>query len=104
MRILLSCSIGLVLFVTTFVGSVVVRDAYEEGWLKENVVRIQPGMPESELIEILGKPTSYHMSDEPGTYWCYGSNSFNTSEEYCDKVMVLMGSNNRVIEVGAIVP
>jgi hypothetical protein len=98
MRVL-SGILGLTIFCLTFLGSVHVRDSYHEEWLKTNILQVQPGMTEREVIQILGKPTSYHMSDEPGTNWCYGSDSFNTYEAYCGKVALLMGSNNRVITI-----
>jgi len=95
---------GFVLFLITFIGSVQVRDSIHESWIKSQVRQVGTGMTKQEVIKILGQPTSYHMSDEPGTYWCYGSDSFNSYEEYCGKVMLFMGSDDRVVRVGEIIP
>ena len=104
MKLILRYIAGFVLFLITFIGSIQVRDCLYESWIKSQVRQVETGMARHEVIKILGRPTSYHMSDEPGTYWCYGSNSFNSYEEYCGKVMLLMGSDNRVIRVGEILP
>ncbi len=103
-KLILKCTVGFLLFLTTFVGSVEIRDRAYEAWVKNQVARVVPGMTDKQVISIIGKPTSYHMSDEPGSYWCYGSNSFNSYEEYCGKVMLLMGTDNRVIRVGEVIP
>lgn len=60
-------------------------------------------MPKQEVIEIIGEPTSRHMVDSPGTYWCYGSDSFEDREEYCGNAAIEMGANV-VLSVPPIIP
>ena len=104
MKLVLTSFTGFILFLFTFVGSIQVRDYVYERWIKSQVRQIVPGMTRQEVINVLGKPTSFHMSDEPGHYWCYGSETFNSYEQYCGSVMLLMGSDDRVIRVGEIIP
>src|SRR6185369_8891365 len=75
----------LILLIASFFGAVFVRDYLYEEWLKSNITRIHVGMTDQEVINILGKPTTMHMSDEPGEIWCYGSDSFSDNPEYCGK-------------------
>ena len=100
--------LGLALLSLTFVVGVIVRDVLHERQLKENVKEIRVGMTESDVINILGSPTSRRMSDIPGIYWCYGTDSFQDREEYCGKVEIEMsslGSGGRVvIKVLPIIP
>lgn len=93
-----------VLFVATFVGSVKLHDSYRESWLTEQVKLIRLDMSKDEVIQILGKPTSSHISDIPGVYWCYGSDSFNTYEEYCGKVSLEMSRYGRVASILPTIP
>lgn len=96
--------VGFVLFIGIFLGSVKIHDRYHEYWLKETIKGVRPGMTDFEVIRILGKPTSRHMSDIPGEYWCYGSDSFNDSEDYCGKVMLEMGPGKHVVSISPAIP
>ncbi len=91
-------------FVSTFLSGVTIRDAYQERWLKKNVKLIHPGMTDQEVIAILGRPTSRHMSDIPGDYWCWGSDSFSDNPDYCGKVTLQMGPTGIVEKVLPIIP
>jgi outer membrane protein assembly factor BamE (lipoprotein component of BamABCDE complex) len=73
--------IGLIIFSICFVASVKVRDYFYEQNLRKNIQKITVGMPEKEVIEILGKPSLQGMSDF-GEYWCYDTDSIaRTLEE-----------------------
>ncbi|HUR97995.1 MAG TPA: outer membrane protein assembly factor BamE [Pyrinomonadaceae bacterium] len=98
--------LGFLLLVLTFVIGVVGRDTLHERWLIENAKQIRPGMSESEVTTILGSPTSRHMSDITGVYWCYGSDSFQDRADYCGEVEIEMSSTRpgRVLKVLPIIP
>ena len=80
---------GLVLIGAAFIGSVVYRDYSYENFLQANKGRIKSGMTSSEVVAILGEPTSKHMTDGPGAYWCYGSSTLEAwqyGDVYCGSV------------------
>ena len=59
-------------------------------------------MPEAEVIAILGEPTSKAMTDTPGLYWCYGSDSWKQWElgdEYCGTTALQMSRDGNVVEL-----
>ncbi len=97
-------TLGIFILLIVFVGSVLISDRYREYRLKENIKRVQPGMTAEEVIAIMGRPTSHHMSDIPGEYWCWGSDSFEDHPEYCGKVMLEMGPGKRVVSISPVIP
>ncbi len=93
-------AIGLILLIVCFVGSIAVRDRWRENHLQANKGKITVGMSEAEVISILGEPTSKHMSDIPGLYWCYGSDTWREwayNDEYCGNTLLEMSSGGRVV-------
>ena len=91
--------LGIAILISTFVAGVLVQDYARERYLKANIDRIQPGMTSAEVIAILGPPTSKHMSDIEGLYWCFGSDSFETHAEYCGTVSIEMSRGGRVVSI-----
>ena len=94
--------IGILVFglcVAFSIGGIKAYDRYLEAWNLENISRIQPGMTDAEVIDILGKPTIRKMSDIPGEYWCFGSDTFAFQESYRGSVMIEMSRDKRVVEV-----
>jgi hypothetical protein len=92
--------LGLAFFFGAFEGSVLLRDRLYERQLQTNKSRIKAGMSEAEVIAILGQPTSKHMSDIPGLYWCYGSDtsdSWDYEGVYCGTVGIEMSPGGRVV-------
>jgi hypothetical protein len=88
--------VGALLGLSIFIAAVNIRDYIYEAHIRANIGRITVGMPAKEVISILGKPTSRAISDIPGEYWCYGSDSWmaNETEEYCGSILIEMSSVN----------
>lgn len=95
--------LGIALLISTFVAGVLIRDYLHERYLKANVSRIQPGMSSAEVTAILGPPTSKHISDIPGVCWCFGSDSFESHEEYCGKVSIEMSRDGHVVAISPVI-
>ena len=98
--------IGLVIFAVCFLTSVRIQDYSYERQLKVNLKKISIGMPEKDVIEILGKPNHIWSSDTPSAYWCYDTSSIaHTLEEQpeieCGHMLLEMSSykNARVTKV-----
>ena len=59
-------------------------------------------MSESEVIQILGRPTSQDMSDIPGTYWSYRTDLVNAlidDNPDMGYLVLEMSSDGRVVKV-----
>lgn len=99
-RAIAKIAIGLSLLLAAFFGGIAVRDNWRERHLQANHARITVGMSEAEVIAILGEPTSKHMSDIPGLYWCYSSDTWQEWElgdVHCGTMMLEMGSDGHVV-------
>ena len=57
------CSLGLLGL--SIYGSIL------ESNLRQNIVRVRPGMTEDEVIALIGAPSSRSISDGAGVYWWY---------------------------------
>ena len=93
-------AVGLCLLIAAFVGVIAVRDSWRESDLQANKARIKVGMSEAEVIAILGEPTSKHMSDIPGLYWCYSSDTWQEWElgdVHCGTMMLEMSREGHVV-------
>ncbi len=92
---------GFLIFLFCFFASVLVRDYFNEISLRTNIHRIKVGMSEKEVIQILGKPSDKVMSDVPGLYWTYQTNSFNYHDnpDELDHILLEMGSDEKVVKV-----
>jgi hypothetical protein len=80
---------GVLILVVTFIVGVLIHDYLYERFLQENKGRIKAGMSEAEVISILGEPTGKSMIDQPGSYWCYGSSTWDRwsyGDVYCGSV------------------
>ena len=98
--------VGLIIFLICFTSSVKLRDHFYEQSLINNIQKIKVGMSEDEVIKILGKPSSREMSDIPGEYWCYDTDSIGRtfdvqSEVRCGHLLLEMSSprNSRVVKI-----
>lgn len=96
----LSC---IFVLVGCFIGSLALYGAYLDSQLRQNIHKVNVGMSEDEVIQILGKPTDRVMSDIPGTYWCYRTDLVHRliddnpdTEGY---LVLEMGSNGKVVKV-----
>ena len=50
--------------------------------IEKNIGRVQVGMTQKEVIEILGEPIKRHMSDD-GEIWCFTIYPFDNYDENC---------------------
>jgi outer membrane protein assembly factor BamE (lipoprotein component of BamABCDE complex) len=102
-RKLIFAIIELFIFSICFTSSVFVRDYFYEKSLRSNIHKIKVGMTEKEVIRILGKPTQQIMSDVPGLYWCYETNSFyyllDDNSERLGWILLRVGNEGKVVEV-----
>ena len=91
---------GLGLVIAAFIAFIAIRDSWRESHLQANHARIKIGMSEAEVIAILGEPTSKHISDIPGLYWCYSSDTWQQwefGEVHCGSMMLEMSRDGHVV-------
>ncbi|MFT3745789.1 MAG: hypothetical protein QM785_16050 [Pyrinomonadaceae bacterium] len=94
--------IVVLLLIACFFGFIYVRDRWREDHIQANKGSITIGMPEAEVIAILGEPTSKAMIDTPGLYWCYGSDTWEQWElgdVYCGSTALQMSLDGHVVEL-----
>jgi len=93
--------------VVLLVGSVfcglTLYGVYLERSLRTNISRVQVGMDEQEVIRILGAPTGIKISDIPGTYWSYDTDTLgrvlNNNPDRMGFLVLEMGRDGKVVKV-----
>lgn len=93
--------VGLFIFSFCFTVSVFLRSYYNEKRLRNDIHKIKVGMTEEEVIEILGEPYKKQMSDIPGRYWCYKTDStiFDIPDYEASYLLLEMDSDRKVDKV-----
>ena len=89
---------GLIIFVTCFISSVKLHDYAYKQKLRKNLSKIEIGMTDKQVVEILGRPTNIWSSDTPLQAWCYDTDSISqTLEEQpeinCGNMLLEMSSS-----------
>jgi hypothetical protein len=87
----------LVLMAITFVTGASVDDYYAQRRFSENVKKIEIGMSENEVTDLLGKPTSRTISDIEGEYLCFSGGSFHFNPSTKCVLMLQMNRQGRVV-------
>lgn len=94
---------GLLAFLGCFLGCLALYGSHLDSQLRLNIHKVNVGMSEDEVIQILGKPTNRAISDIPGTYWHYRTDIiYALIDDNPDSVGYLvleMGSNGKVVKV-----
>lgn len=103
MKRFLFVNLNLVILVGISLGAIKYYDAYREQVLRGNLQRVQVGMGEAEVIDIIGQPTDRMMSDIPGTYWCYDNDTlgrfFRINPARMGHLVLEMSADGRVVKV-----
>lgn len=93
---------GFIIFLACFTASVKVRDYFYEQSLRTNIKLIKVGMSEAEVIGILGEPTDKQMSDIPGRYWCYETDTFaralDDTQNRLGRLLLQMSRDGKVVK------
>jgi hypothetical protein len=96
--------IGLSVFLSCFIASVLINDYFAEQRLRKNIHHVEVGMTEKEVIKILGKPSNVFMSDTSASCWCYDTDSIAQTldpqpEISCNHLLLQMNSDSRMVKV-----
>ena len=103
MRKIIFSLFGLLALLGCFLGCLALYGSYLDSQLRHNIHKVNVGMGEDEVIQILGKPTNRAISDIPGTYWYYRTDIvYSLIDDNPDNLGYLvfeMGSNGKVVKV-----
>ena len=81
----------------TFVVGASIDDYYAQQRFRENVKKIEVGMSENEVTNLLGKPTSRKISDIEGGYLCFSGGFFHVNPSTNCVLMLQMNRAGRVV-------
>ena len=94
---------AVVLLVGSILCGLTLHGIYLERRLRRNISRLQVGMDEHEVIRILGEPTGIKISDIPGTYWSYDTDTlgrvFNDNPDRMGFLVLEMSRDGKVVKV-----
>jgi hypothetical protein len=92
--------IGLILLAFFVIGGVLLQDYIHLRNLESNLQAVKPGMSESELIKLLGKPDTLYIGDiGPREYLCFGKRVYDDNPDSCPIAIEMSAPPRTVIKV-----